>query len=187
MRTLFFIISVATFIGQGLAQNYERNGLKNNELKLNTFYLISTHLIYPELSYERIIGNRATVGLTVGLKIGSDTPKADFGSYYVDDVLNWNFSIQPYYRYYFSRKRATGFFLESSAVFFSTESYRDIENELGIGVGQAIGAKFMIKNSWSIDFVAGGGYNLLQESLSDSYLEYAGLYPRLAVTICKRF
>lgn len=162
----------------------------NNEIKLNPIYLFNLSKIYPEVSYERSIGNKSAVGIALGIAIGS---KDAFN--YVDDFINHDFSALPYYRYYFGKKRTNGFFLEGNTLIFSRESYIRDGNEWGFGIGTGVGAKFTMKNSWNIDFVVGGGYNFEGNRDSNSSGElgvwqvtsFPDLYPRLGVTIGKRF
>jgi len=161
-----------------------------NEIKLNSMYLFNLNKIYPEVSYERSIGSKSAVGIAVGIAIGS---KDTFE--YVDDLINYDFSVLPYYRHYFGKKRTNGFFVEGNTLIFSKASYIGDGSELGFGMGTGIGAKFTMKNAWSIDFVVGGGYNFQRNRDSRGNGEFVvwqiasfpDLYPRLGVKIGKRF
>lgn len=172
MRTLFLIISLTAMSLQSLAQTSKRN-----EIKLNTLYLLGG---YPELSYERALGNKSAIGFSVGAFIGSP------GSNYATDIITSDFSFLPYYRYYFGKKTTSGFFLEGNANIFYREYDFSDENQFGAGLGLALGTKIALNDSWSIGLVAGGGMNFQEESC-DGYFCFPDVYPRLGITVGKRF
>ena len=166
---------------QGYTQIGSANGdrVANNELKLNTLYLPGG---YPEISYERILGNKSTVGISMGFLIGSAGPN------YATDILTFDKALLPYYRYHFGKRRAAGFFVEGNTILYSNTSEFLDENETGWGVGLATGIKVFIKNNWNIDLFAGGGVNINKgNSNLDGYLDFPDMYPRLGLSIGKRF
>ncbi len=178
MKTLILIISILTISCQTHAQSFPGESLHKNEIKLNTIYLFGG---YPEVSYERLLGNGSAVGVSVGVRLNP----AKWN--YVDDFLSYEYALLPYYRFYFGKKRAAGFFLEGNSIIFSRASKIDDQKELGMGLGIGLGAKFLIKNNWSLGLVAGGGFNLLQEPCDNSYVCFPDAYPRLELAIGKRF
>ncbi len=84
---LFFLV-----MAQGFSQSDPGKRDGSNELKLNTLYLPGG---YPELSYERILGNKSAVGISMSFLIDSAGPN------YATDFLAFDKAVFPYYRYYF--------------------------------------------------------------------------------------
>jgi hypothetical protein len=149
---------------------------KLNEIKVNAPYLLAG---YPEVSYERIIDDESSVGISIGFS--------------ADEVFNYDFTAIPYYRFYFGKKQAAGFFIEGNGIVFSGKNesviYDDITNNynsnnsshLGMGLGMAIGGKFLNKNGWVGELFAGGGRNFINED------KISNAYPRFGLSIGKRF
>lgn len=178
LRTLAALFFLGATSYHARAQNRSDDGAKRNELNVNTVYLFGG---YPELSYERIIGKRFALGISIGYRI--DLKKRN----YVDDLITFDYAILPYYRFYFGKKRATGFFLEGNSIVFSRTSGANEEREIGAGLGIGLGLKFRIGKNWSLGIVAGGGYNLLQEPCNNDIFCFPDMYPRLGLTIGKSF
>ena len=157
-----------------------------NEIKLNPIYLFSLNKIYPEVSYERSISDKSAVGVTLGILIGS---KQHFN--YIDDFINFDFSVLPYYRYYLGKERTNGFFVEGHSMIFSRESYLEGDSAWGVGFGAAVGVKFEVNSSIRIDLVVGGGFNLNNENDVENsewnIATFPDVYPRLGLAIAKRF
>ena len=169
----------------------QETNLKKNELRLNPLYLFSGESLFPELSYERAMGSRAAMGLSLGVRLGADDAYS-----YVDDFINQKFSLVPYYRHYFGRRAHTGFFLEGNSIVLNRDSYVEDATEWKLGLGIGIGYKFELQNAWNIDFVVGGGGLLGNKNDSDSTeggtppafdLGFPDMYPRLGITLGKRF
>ncbi|MFO7791339.1 MAG: DUF3575 domain-containing protein [Bacteroidales bacterium] len=156
------------------AQEETPDSILNNEVKLNAGYLLAG---YPELAYERIINDESAVGISGGFCI-NEGETIGFLSYY-------KYSLVPYYRIYFGKKRATGFFIEGNGILFSQDYYNYTNNErsnyIGFGLGIAIGVKFITSSGWIGELYGGGGRNFINED------KISGGYPRLGVTIGKRF
>ncbi|MBC2838893.1 hypothetical protein [Robiginitalea sp. SC105] len=147
-----------------------------NELKINA---LSALLEVPEVTYERILGADGAIGLSFGLG-----PNESFG---------YRFAATPYYRFYFGKPAASGFFLELNSLvgswpgYFSyTQSDSGFESSQGssrlvFGLGIAAGAKFFTSRSWIGEIYLGFGRYLS----SDPYNDFVG-YPRLGIAIGKR-
>ncbi|MEA3446984.1 MAG: hypothetical protein U9Q98_00835 [Bacteroidota bacterium] len=118
------------------AQEKPPDSILNNEVKLNVGYLLAG---YPELAYERIINDESAVGISGGFWIIED----GFINFY-------KYSFVPYYRIYSRLKRAAGFFVELNGILFSQEYYKKNKrlNCIGLGLGSAIGMKFIISDGW---------------------------------------
>lgn len=155
----------------------------NNELKLNLAYAIGG---FPELTYERIIKDDMSVGVSilVGLEKNSE----------------YAFGFVPHYRVYFGGKKANGFFIEGNAAVISNrDEYYDYsqlayssypagydyygnrfqKNYTNFGLGAAAGAKFLTKNGFIGEIYLGAG-RLFGSSSMDAYV-------RSGITIGKRF
>ncbi len=144
-----------------------------NEITTNLFML--GFFSVAELGYERLFDN-SSIGATAAVNV---------------DDIGFNFSFISYYRVYFGRKKASGFFIEGNAVFYNAETSswgtynekgayielgRVIENQFGFGV--AAGGKFLNKNGF-VGELFGGVVKLFNGS--DKY------YPRIGITLGKRF
>lgn len=145
------------------------NKLPSYEIKFNPVFAL---LSLPEISYERILSEKNSIGLAV--------------SYATDqDDLDVDFQILPYYRFFLGkRKNATGFFLEANVSYFKeTSSFREFRGlpENGFGVGAAIGYKLLKTNGLTVDFIAGLGKNLITKGNLSPY------FPRFGFSIGKRF
>ena len=146
-------------------------GEGRNELKVNMLYFIAE---LPEITYERLLSEDAAFGLSVGFAIDSD--------------IEYKLGVIPYYRFYFGKGYAQGFFLEANTFFGSVDDYfydfDDLSGQSGaqfaFGVGVAAGAKFLTRKNWigEIYFGVGRFFN------DDLELE---AYPRVGIVFGKRF
>ena len=111
----------------------------------------------------------------------------------MDNDYDLKFMLTPYYRLFFGKKRAAGFFIEGNAAVFSgdygRDNYEDFEggfnsdssNETGFGLGFAIGGKLISKSNWTGELLLGLGRTLINEDKTSE------AYPRLGISIGKRF
>ena len=146
--------------------------IPQNEVKVNLGTTIFG--LYPEVSYERIISEDFSLGITAGVGLNED-----------DYPLN--FAIMPYTRWFFGgnsknlQKYGAGFFIEANAAILEHgEDYDDAGNlssEFGAGLGLALGWKYLTKNNWVGEFYLGGGRDFVND----------GAYPRMGISIGKRF
>lgn len=155
----------------------KKEQVKLNEVKLNLATTIFGS--YPEISYERILDSDISVGASAGVGLGDD--------YFL------NFALIPYFRWFFGgshetlQKYGAGFYLEANGAIFSYEYndydyyggafYSDTAVETGVGLGLAIGWKYLTKNNWVGDFYLGAGRDFAND----------GAYPRFGISIGKRF
>jgi hypothetical protein len=170
------IISTAAFAQP--PHREQGKDLKNNEIKINVG---STAFAFPEFTYERIIGEDMGVGLSGAFSLVKD--------YAI------NFQIVPYYRMYFSRKKAAGFFIEANFGIvgqtwpdyyydYSTgyPRYNNNPNTVNAGFGVAAGFKFINRNGF-----IGEAFGGLGRLLGNEDLLYLEVYPRVGVSLGKRF
>ncbi len=161
-----------SFMGWHIAKDAP---VKLNEVKLNLGTTIFG--LFPEVSYERILGEDFSLGASAGISLGDD---------YMQD-----FAITPYARWFFGgssqnlQKYGAGFFIEANGSVFSQENeyFDDIyynaytKNETGAGFGIALGWKYLSRNNWVGEIYMGGGRDFVNDSG----------YPRMGLTIGKRF
>ncbi len=178
MKALFFILLMAVTAFPGFSQQQSHTSLKKNEIRLNALYLPAG---YPELTFERVLGRKSAIGISIGGFIGSRKPN------YATDILTSDFSFLPFYRYYFGKGTTSGFFIENNVNLFYRDYDHSDENKFGIGLGLALGTKFNVMNSWTIEVVLGGGYNFQQQSCDGNYYCFPDMFPRLGISLGKRF
>jgi len=155
------------------------NQRDDNELRIN----LATSIIgFPELNYERFIEDNMGVGLAGSVSLEK-----------IEDMsMRWY--ALPYYRLYFGKKKASGFFIEGNMAllgqkenhyesYFVNNTYVQgplyTTSKTNFGFGGAIGVKLLARNGFTGEVYAGGG------RLFGDYLN--GAYPRIGVCIGKRF
>jgi hypothetical protein len=196
--TLFVLLA---FLGlQFTAQEKEGTGQskypeaaeKKYELKLNGFNLIAFAAL--DISYERLIDKNSSYGASVFY---------NFSDYANSDVtLSKKFSITPYYRWFFSEnKYAQGFFIEGFGMlntyqdFYYSYDYNDynsnfekIETQTSFALGISVGGKFVIKEGFTAEVLAGVGRNLIQGESHDGYSDFQNeIIGRFGISLGYRF
>lgn len=159
--------------GMVYGQEQSFSPTKKNEFKLNSAYLIAG---IAEGSYEFILNEESAVGLTLGVAF--------------EDDISFRYNITPYYRFYFGKKLAAGFFAEA---FSMINEQRDdggfinisgqpaeVEFQTAFALGFAIGGKFITKNGFSAEIYGGVGRNFGNNDLFETV-------PRFGLNIGKRF
>jgi len=148
------------------AQDANDPAFDKDEVKLNLFNLVVFK--YLDGSYERVIDEESSFGVAALLNLGDDSDTFD---------LLREFSITPYYRRYFSKSYAKGFFVEGFGMLNQTsdEFFTDF-NEFGesngfvretytdFAVGVSLGGKFISKRGFVAEVYGGVGRNLLNSN-----------------------
>ena len=109
------------------------------------------------------------------------------------DIYPANVMFTPYFRWFFGgdaanlQKYGAGFFIEANGGLFSVDSdelfYENgaygsrSETEMGAGLGLALGWKYLTRNNWVGELYFGAGRDFVND----------GAYPRMGITIGKRF
>ena len=154
---IFFLLSI--HLGAN-AQNQDssNNSLNKNELRFNALYLI---LGGVEVSYEALLSEESGLGISVFLPI--------------DNSIDLNYYVSPFYRLYFGKKSAAGFFVEGFGMLNSAEDYvydftedadgftfsnGDYENVTDFALGIGIGGKFLTNRGFVAEIGLGVGRNL---------------------------
>ena len=175
MKKLLVLICLflATF---GYSQEEKQVDLKKNEIKGNALFLVAGAL---EVTYERLINEESGIGVSL------------FVPY--DNNIDTNFSLSPYYRFYFGKKPAAGFFVEgfgmlnsytqqaSNGDFFSTYDGPE-KNVTDFALGFGLGAKWITQKGFLFEINGGIGRNLFNSS--DTDFEIVG---RGGITLGYRF
>jgi len=167
---LFCLLTISIFSQE------KKQKSPNNELRLNLLYTV---VGLPEISYEKIINNESSYGVSFAFSL--------------DSYIDLNYIILPYYRHYFSKKRAAGFFIEANASlgkfkgryygYLDDGSYTgsNVGNRTGAGLGFSIGQKFITKQNWTANITLGVSRNIVNNIFID------GSYPRIEIALGKRF
>ena len=150
--------------------------LEKNEIRLNAFDLI----LHPALSisYERLVNESNGYGISLF---------ANFGD---NNTSYQNFSLTPYYRFYFLNRKdfgASGLFVEAFSSFSSVDfdENKDKEsNEFQFSMGVALGKKWVNRNGFTFEIFAGVGRYFTDSKINPSQPEAHGSF---GISIGKRF
>lgn len=186
MKKLLFI-TVFLFVGfQAFAQEEITSEVKNkkdyangnNEIKLNVAYLLAG---IPEIGYEYLINEESGVGLDI--------------MFAVDNDIEFKFALTPYYRFYFGKKKAAGFYAEGFGMlnvidyeydyyYYGIDDtsmvYENDDSVTDFALGVAVGGKFLTNSGFIFQIYGGVGRNLFNNN-TDNFV------PRFGITFGKRF
>lgn len=168
MKKVFLISFLFLSVLVAKAQETESEQVveKQNELKINAFNLIAFE--YVDITYERILNEESSVG--VGILFGLDNEV-----YGIND-LRREFSFTPYYRQFFSKKYAQGFFVEAFGMLHSGKDEFHVENNLDpydsyeirdytdFALGISVGGKFVTKRGFIAEIYLGIGRDLFNNT-----------------------
>ena len=167
----------------------EEERVKHHEIKLNAFNLIVFKTI--EGSYEYLLNSESSIGLSVLSNLQDS--KTDFfkdGPAYEEQL-----AITPYFRYFFSGRYASGFFMEAFGMYNIQEDYDEVYDDVGdflygernksynMAFGMAMGGKFASRKGFVFEFYGGAGRNL---SVSNEDVG-TDIVPRLGISLGYRF
>jgi hypothetical protein len=165
-------------------ENDETIEFNKNEIKLNMFYFL---LGAVEVSYERNLTEYSSLGMSVMV----NTDPELFG--------DLNYAITPYYRLFFGKKPAQGFFFEGFGMLNSYKEYEywsyynpetgyyfydeSSSNVTSFALGVAVGGKFTLQERFIVELYGGIGRNFLNGS------NHHGLtiVPRISTNVGYRF
>ena len=146
---------------------------KRNELKLNAFMLI---VGAAEITYERLLNEESGVGISI------------FGAF--SNTLSTKFYVSPYYRFYFGKKPAAGFFAEGFGMLNHFDDTSDTYNYItydsmgnpyiyqnnyqgkkimDFALGFGIGGKWVTKRGIFFEISGGVGRNLFNSNDNDYF------------------
>lgn len=170
-RILVILVLLITF-STNAQEEIPQVSEKKNEVYLNAFNLIAFKWL--DVSYERLINEEVSIGVSLLASLDGE-------SYGYDSRRQ--FSVTPYYRFYFTNKYAEGFFLEAFTMInggihedywyyydentgednwgYEEEEYTDVA--FGVGVG----GKFLSRRGFIGEVHMGIGRNLFDEHAPD--------------------
>lgn len=181
-KTILTVLVLSIFI-TSKAQEAEQQDIADNptsEIKLNALFMVVGAF---DVSYEYLLNQESGLGIEVFLPFDEDIK---------DDI---NYYISPYYRLYFGKKYASGFFLEGfgmlnsvkeTVVDFSDTNNPNItaseENITDFALGIGLGGKWITKSGFIGELNFGIGRNLFNSSNDGD--EFVG---KLGITLGYRF
>lgn len=163
-KYIFTAFLFLLFMSSYSQEKNEIQNFKRNELKINAPFLVAGAL---EVDYEKLLNDESGVGV--------------IGFLGLDNGIDKKFSITPYYRFYFGKKPAAGFFVdgfgmlnvskpESYAIYFydsTTGNYlytKTPEKTItDFALGFSIGAKWLTKRGFIFELKSGIGRNLFNK------------------------
>jgi hypothetical protein len=182
MKKLFTVVVLLIFGTTFLqAQKDQSQVFAKHEIKLNASNLIA--FTFLDVSYETLLNEESSLGLGILVNVGDDN--------FLDEYRT--FSLTPYYRQYFSKKYAKGFFIEGFGMLNSgKEEYYIYDNINGtdyitddkytaFALGISVGGKFVTNRGFVAEIYGGIGRNLVG---SDYFTDIVG---RGGISIGYRF
>ncbi len=175
-KSILLLCLVSFFFGY--SQENKTTDLKKNELKGNALMLVAGAF---EITYERLLNDESGAGVSLLLSYDTD--------------VSTKFSLTPYYRFYFGKKAAAGFFAEGFGMLntYQGENYyynngitTTIKEEkiTDFALGFGLGGKWVNKKGFVFELNAGIGRNLFNDKSSDYDQELVG---RGGITLGYRF
>ena len=162
-KVLFILFSTVLSTSLYAQEDIELNNPKH-EIKLNMTNIIAFK--WFDVGYEYILNEESSIG--VGTLISLD-PNDNTG---LDEYRT--FSLTPYYRHFFSRKYAQGFFVEAFTMLHSgkediyydniDDSYKVEGNYTDLAIGVSAGGKFITKRGFIAEIYLGLGRDMLGQS-----------------------
>ena len=159
MKKIVIALCLSSFFF-GYSQEKEFTSIEKNELKANVFLFVLNPI---EITYERILNEDSGIGTSVYFMKKGDA-----------DI---NFSLTPYYRAYFGKKPAAGFFVEgfsmlSTGINNKTYYFNNSGNLINIekdrytdfALGFGLGSKWVHKRGFVFEINAGIGRNLFSNN-----------------------
>lgn len=171
---LFLLIITLPFLA--ISQEDKVSNEKKSEIKIDAFNLIAFEHI--DISYEYLINEEAALG--VALQFSLD-------EYEAYDGYHRSFSITPYYRQYFSKKYAAGFFVEGFGMlnsgnedyyyydYNSDDYYGSDDKYTNFALGVSIGGKFITKRGFVAEIYAGIGRNIIGSDYAPEIVGRGGI------------
>ncbi|WP_299220535.1 DUF3575 domain-containing protein [uncultured Aquimarina sp.] len=166
MKKTISVIALLCFLFTAKAQNQNDTinpFEKRNDVKINVYFTV---LGLFETTYERNLNKKSSLGITA-LYVFSQRNDEDT-----------NFLISPFYRRYFGKKYASGFFVEGFGTLGSTDGKQLTDmngnitlNEgpdvIDLSLGLSLGYKWVIKNGIFFEVLVGMGVNLFNADKTD--------------------
>ncbi|MBR9845072.1 MAG: DUF3575 domain-containing protein [Algicola sp.] len=178
MRNIVFALVLICSVFTIKAQEQELEGspyYAKHEVKLNGIMLVVGAF---EVGYEYLLNDESGVGISVFLPYDDEV---------LDDI---KYYVSPYYRYYFGKKYAGGFFLEGFGMlnrsdrelkfFFFDDNRDNFVTDFALGLG--IGGKWITKKG----FVGEINYGFARQLFETNESEY-NFIGKFGISIGYRF
>ncbi len=158
-------ISFTTFSQEQDEQKQAYENMSNNEFKINMTNLIIFKFV--DVTYEHILNEESSIGASLLFNVDQD------GDLDLEEYRK--FSFTPFYRHFFSRKYAKGFFVEAFGMLHTGEEEIFFENLGDFGeyrgedytdfaIGISAGGKFVTRRGFTAEVYLGIGRDLLGNS-----------------------
>ncbi|NML69156.1 DUF3575 domain-containing protein [Chryseobacterium sp. RP-3-3] len=174
---LLLIILFAFYTVKAQNENDSNPNQKKKEIKLN---LISPLSGAFEVGFERHLNKNSSLGISAFIVY--DHTKDEDTNYY----------ISPYYRYYFGKKYASGFFVEGFGAFTSIDgkkvyspdhlTFTENKDVYDVALGAGLGYKLVTKKGLVFEANAGYGKLLFNADKTDH-----GVVAKYGLSIGYRF
>ncbi|MEJ5049613.1 DUF3575 domain-containing protein [Chryseobacterium culicis] len=135
---------------------------KNNEIKLN---LIAPLSGAAEVGFERYLNKKSSLGISAFF-VYDNTKEKDM-----------NYFISPYYRYYFGKKYASGFFVEGFGMFTSIDgkkiyaadniTFTEGKDVYDLALGAGLGWKLVTRKGFVFEANAAYGKLMFNANKTD--------------------
>lgn len=174
MKKSLLVICII-FIGTFISTAQDNDGIQpRNEIKTNVSNLIA--LSFADVAYERLLNEESSVGIAILINVNQSSDSDILDAYR-------EFSITPYYRQYFSRSYAKGFFVEgfgmyntgNDYIFFEGAQQATDRNYADFALGVSIGGKFVTRRGFMVEVYGGLGRNLLNADFSPEIVGRGGV------------
>lgn len=148
MKKFLFVMALFAAALNLQAQETADGSVRQNDILVSPIELIAIPML--NISYERLLNENSGIGINGMFYFGNDA----------DDDYRLN-QISPYYRMYFGRKYASGFFVEGFVpITMTKDTYYDFyagpgyisqqpreENNTTIGIGIGFGGKWVARKN----------------------------------------
>lgn len=157
---LLLFVSVITY-GQTTKNEPPKKNYK--EIRVNGLYF---SLGAIELTYEQTLNEESAIGVSAFLPFDN---KED---------IDFEYYISPYYRFYFGKKHASGFFVEGFGMLNSTKEYNfftGTEDVTNFALGVGLGGKWVTKGGFTGELNLGIGRNLFNGDTGNEVIGKIGI------------
>lgn len=158
------LLLLVCFIANSQEDRRKSSDKNYNELKLNGLAAVAGAF---EISFERTLNEESAFGVSAFLPFDKD----DIGIEYY---------VSPYYRHYFGKKYAAGFFVEGFGMLNSTEKRvfifgtGEYQTDFALGIG--FGGKWVSKRGFVAELNLGFGRNLFNtDDIENEFIGKVGI------------
>ena len=159
MKNIIIVLGLFLFT---FGYSQDKITFPKKEIKINAPFLVAGAF---EVTYERLLNEESGFGASVFIAITDD--------------FDTKFALTPFYRLYFGKKHAAGFFIEGFGMLNSYEDtfytyddnyYVSTEGSVSrtdFALGFGLGSKWVTKRGFIFEINAGVGRNLFNSSDTD--------------------